>query len=625
MLKEEGPVAHAWAKAAKDLAETCGWKVFPVHAVIDGECTCGESCGRDAGKHPMTSHGFKDATSDVETIEAWGSNFPYANIGVACAKSGLVVIDVDIPSGYDELDQWKKKLGDLPFTVCSTTGSGGTHFFFAAQPGLKYKGRLDHCVDIRSDAYVVVPPATHRGGTYYEWMISPLDEKPKPLPEGWTEHLAVPERNEASSSTQGHGYKIAIDLQAALTDGKIPPDLPGTQREWLVRLARSLAGTGLPAKVTVSILWALMENSSLRPNDPWTEEDAHAIYRSVALTSAPPMRNDSRDAAPGSFEERVLEKEWDVLRVIEDGIPDYEMLCDGLLFAGKRHLLAAERKSGKSLVSLSLARMLVEDSKKVVYLDRENGVDEIARRCKSLGFLPPPGLFRYFDFPRLLLDDAAQWASWCEREEIELVIFDNQRTMLTANGLEENSNDHLSKWAEASTASLHERGITTLILDNAGWERDRVRGASVKEDLVDVLYTLELVDDFSAHRQGAVRIVPRACRFGTTPDERAYRIGGTPCVFERVDEQEHKKEMAKERRSLLEVAVEVLREAGVRMTSKQLKLAVRDACKDEGIPTAPVEKELIPLLKDAAGSMTWPMLRYQAPEKTGGSAFFWVE
>jgi hypothetical protein len=74
----------------------CGLRVFPVYEVnADGRCACGKECGRDAGKHPRTSHGFKDATCDEATIRTWWTRWPNANIGIRTGD-GLVVIDIDV-------------------------------------------------------------------------------------------------------------------------------------------------------------------------------------------------------------------------------------------------------------------------------------------------------------------------------------------------------------------------------------------------------------------------------------------------------------------------------------------------------------------------------------------------
>ena len=50
-------------------------------------------------KLPACEHGHLDATTDGTTIAQWWSATPGANIGMACAASGVVVLDVDPRSG----------------------------------------------------------------------------------------------------------------------------------------------------------------------------------------------------------------------------------------------------------------------------------------------------------------------------------------------------------------------------------------------------------------------------------------------------------------------------------------------------------------------------------------------
>jgi hypothetical protein len=61
----------------------CGWHVFSLHSIRDGRCTCGQDCGKNAGKHPRVKGGFKAATIDARQIEAWWRKWPDANIGIA--------------------------------------------------------------------------------------------------------------------------------------------------------------------------------------------------------------------------------------------------------------------------------------------------------------------------------------------------------------------------------------------------------------------------------------------------------------------------------------------------------------------------------------------------------------
>ena len=73
-----------------------GLAVFPLYSIRDGHCTCRRDCGKNAGKHPAVTGGFKVATTDARQIVAWWSKWPDANVGIATgAVSGLVVVDID--------------------------------------------------------------------------------------------------------------------------------------------------------------------------------------------------------------------------------------------------------------------------------------------------------------------------------------------------------------------------------------------------------------------------------------------------------------------------------------------------------------------------------------------------
>lgn len=164
-----------------------GWPVFPVHAWVDGKCTCGKECEKPA-KHPQTRNGFKDATTDERRIRAWWSRRPSANVGVSTgAASGLAVLDIDPDHGGDEsLAALLAEHGDLPETLVARTGGGGRHLYFR-HPGEGKRvrnstGDLAPGLDVRGDGgYVVAPPSIHASGGSYEWTKK---QAPAALP-GW--------------------------------------------------------------------------------------------------------------------------------------------------------------------------------------------------------------------------------------------------------------------------------------------------------------------------------------------------------------------------------------------------------------------------------------------------------
>ena len=80
-------------EAALDYAKS-GFRVLPLYSIKNGKCTCGKNHPRP-GKHPRTLRGWKDATTDLDTVRRWWEKWPNANIGMVTGE--LVVLDVDLP------------------------------------------------------------------------------------------------------------------------------------------------------------------------------------------------------------------------------------------------------------------------------------------------------------------------------------------------------------------------------------------------------------------------------------------------------------------------------------------------------------------------------------------------
>jgi len=161
-------------------------RLIKLYTIKDSKCTCGKyTCeGRKPGKHPVDTHGVKDAK--VQTTD-----FDKFNYGIACGN-GLVVFDIDKKeniNGYITLADLEKQLGILPPTVSVNTGSGGKHLYFNA----KIRTQGIKGIDIRSDgSYVVIPPSKHWSGDDYEWDFnkSPEDIEIANLPQKWIEHFS---------------------------------------------------------------------------------------------------------------------------------------------------------------------------------------------------------------------------------------------------------------------------------------------------------------------------------------------------------------------------------------------------------------------------------------------------
>lgn len=135
-----------------------GFRVFPL---------------KPRGKTPLTPHGHKDATTDLDTIRKWWQQYPLANIGIE--TTGLLVPDFDGLDGIQSLALIKDKYGELPRTWTVKTGGGteaepkeqGRQYIYRVSADLNIRpgaGKYGYPgLDIRAnDSYIVAVPSVTR-------------------------------------------------------------------------------------------------------------------------------------------------------------------------------------------------------------------------------------------------------------------------------------------------------------------------------------------------------------------------------------------------------------------------------------------------------------------------------
>lgn len=161
-----------------------GWPVFPLRDrgkiplskcrdCRDSKCDGPTNCGHDL------CHGFKDATTNPDTIRRWWTEHPQANIGLATGHA-FDVIDIDLhdpdrpdkPNGiWASLDLADDESHpDVHGTVTTPSGrhlyvtpTGGGNLA-AVFPGVDYRG---------IGGYVVAPPSVRDNGARYQWAVRP--------------------------------------------------------------------------------------------------------------------------------------------------------------------------------------------------------------------------------------------------------------------------------------------------------------------------------------------------------------------------------------------------------------------------------------------------------------------
>lgn len=187
--------------SALDLAAR-GLRVVPLHHITaQRECSCQDwlrekGIERECptpGKHPRFSGYAEKASTDEAMVRKWWSVWPKANVGVIAGKeSGVWGLDTDPRNGGDDSRLLLvTTVGQLPYTMTTRTGGGGTHEYFrwpqgfdlpaAMSLGEEYPG-----LDIIGEGHVLVaPPSYHfTSGNTYQWEpeLSPEEQPPVEAP-----------------------------------------------------------------------------------------------------------------------------------------------------------------------------------------------------------------------------------------------------------------------------------------------------------------------------------------------------------------------------------------------------------------------------------------------------------
>lgn len=179
-----------------------GFKVFPVHGMVNGKCTCGHPACKppNSGKHPATANGVKAATSDPEQIKKWftGTNW---NVAIRTGtESRIWVLDIDGAQGEESLGALVAANGALPVTMESTTGRGRHLIFKHTGEELKNSAsKIGLKIDSRGDnGYIVAPPSRHYSGAVYSLNDGELSYAPD-----WLEAMARGEKKR-----EGKNYEM---------------------------------------------------------------------------------------------------------------------------------------------------------------------------------------------------------------------------------------------------------------------------------------------------------------------------------------------------------------------------------------------------------------------------------
>lgn len=267
-----------------------GWYVFPTRPT----------------KEPFVRDWPNEATRDPNVILDWWDTWPDANIGVACGKSRLVVLDIDSKPGA--LEDFEVMISthaqeDWAETVTADTGGGGVHYFFQAPDGINVSNRAGYLgyrgVDVRGDGgYVVVAPSIHNTGRRYEWRegLDPFHSALAPCPKFLYANVTNAPRTPTKKI-------LSLDLSQTVNEGE--------RNVFLTSQAGLLRSAGMDAD---SIFTALSKINQLRCHPPVADDEIRIIAN--AIVKYPPFKN--KNDFSGNFEESGGSEHVPQLPVLQD-------------------------------------------------------------------------------------------------------------------------------------------------------------------------------------------------------------------------------------------------------------------------------------------------------------------
>lgn len=142
---------------------------------------------RPRGKLPRgDSHGWNDASTDVDVVRGWWGDEPDANVGIVTGlPGGLIVVDVDSYKRSTADDLARLVGSDLSGCV-AITGRGGRHYYYRLPPGETRRSTALDAIDVKAQGgYVLAPPSIVRGADnrrlHYSWAPDSLMPWEAPL------------------------------------------------------------------------------------------------------------------------------------------------------------------------------------------------------------------------------------------------------------------------------------------------------------------------------------------------------------------------------------------------------------------------------------------------------------
>jgi hypothetical protein len=354
-------------------------------------------------KEPATKHGFKDATTDEETIRGWWDENPNYNVAIRTgAASRLWVLDVDGEVGRES---YLKYQSDIPYDTPNVkTPSGGFHLYFAYDEEAE---KLHNSVksipglDVRTEGgYVVAAESVLEDGRY-EYLNS------------WREPTQAPVS--LVSAIRAASERGGLTAPVAQT---IPE---GQRNDTLFSRARSLLAQGYDETEVFGALYAVNQN---RCKPPLDDTEVLSIVESAAKYEHGTLyvANDGKEGFTANelMNMEIPPMRWAIPHLLPEGVT----------------ILGGKPKIGKSWLALGLCVATTTggvalgtkhvDQGDALYLALEDNKRRLQDRLSKILTGEAPHNFQiYLEWPRLSEGGADQLEQWLQRHpNTRLVVID---------------------------------------------------------------------------------------------------------------------------------------------------------------------------------------------------------
>lgn len=500
-------------EAALDYAKK-GWMIFPCYP---------------NSKKPATAHGFKDASCDINQINAWWQDNPQYNIAICPEDQGLCVVD------YDKYKGKPIDFLELPetFTI-ETPRKGEQYYFVGSLPPTASK--LGPAIDTRGqNSYVLVPPSVVNGKSYRVKKDIPYVTLPEIIAQKLWQRTGICDtgssiREKEQDISQLHRAENHCTLLCGRGDIAIA-GRGGDSRTYALA-AKILKDYGLDHEDAFKVIWEKW-NPHCQP--PWSEPELRRIIEhaasygqnKVAIEAVLPSERFKNIGLPKS-RFKILDGKGMLTS------PEPKWIIPELLPESSVGAISAPKGSFKTFLALDLGLGIATGldtfagpptEKGSVYYAAHEGFNAIGRVhynawCRTKG-LDPEIDHGFYLVPGPKAGEGEEFAEFTtaithhssRRNTVpKLIVLDTySRTMV---GLDENNPNDATRLVEACY-NLEKTfpNVSTLILAHKGKDPTRgIRGSSSFEAALDFVIDL--------NREAGSNLVKAAVRFQRTAPEK---------------------------------------------------------------------------------------------------------